>query len=140
LIEDILSRLDKVRRTGPNNWIACCPAHEDSSPSFTIGVGDTGNVIAKCFSQCSIEEIVNAVGLGWEPWYPPKPKTDFVPSVRRPFPAADVLEALSLETMVVAVTAGDIATGAHVSEKDLARMWIAFDRIQEGRRLANGDR
>lgn len=140
MIEDILPRLEKVRRTGPNNWIACCPAHEDRSPSMTIMQSDTGKVVVRCFAECSFEEIVGAVGLGLEPWFPPKQKDDFSPAIRRPFPAADVLEALSFETMVVAVTAADIASGAHVSEADLARMWIAFDRIQEGRRLANGPR
>lgn len=140
MIEDILSRLDKVRRTGANNWIACCPAHDDSSPSLTIHAADDGRILIKCFPGCSFEEIVGAVGLGWEPWFPPKPKSDFVPAVRRPFPAADVLEALSFECIVIAVHAGQLATGKALTEKDKARMWLAFNRIEEARRLALGDR
>src|SRR5688572_5957837 len=109
MIEDILPRLEKVRRTGNNNWLACCPAHDDRNPSMTIRAADDGRILVKCFSGCAFEEIVGAVGLGWEPWFPPKPQTDFVPAIKRPFPAADVLEALWFESIVVAVTAGDIA-------------------------------
>lgn len=140
MIEDILSKLDKVRRTGANNWLACCPAHEDRSPSMTIHAADDGRILVKCHAECSFQEIVGAVGLGWEPWFPPKPKTDFVPAVRRPFPAADVLEALSAELMVVMVTASDMHAKRVVSGRDLTRLVIAYDRIEEGRRLALGNR
>lgn len=140
MIDDILPRLEKVRRTGPANWLACCPAHDDSSPSMTIHAADDGRILVKCHAGCGFEEIKDAVGLGWEPWFPPKPLSDFKPAVKRPFPAADVLEALWFETMVVAVTAGDIAQKVEISEKDRARMWIAFERINEGRDLALGQR
>ena len=140
MIEDILSRLEKVRKTGSNNWLACCPSHEDKSPSMTIHAADDGRILVKCFAGCGFEEIVGAVGLGWDPWFPPKPQSDFVPAVKRPFPAADVLEALWFETLVVAVTAGDIASGKEITKDDRARMWCALDRINEGRELALGKR
>jgi hypothetical protein len=140
VIEDILSRLQKVRKTGANNWLACCPAHEDTSPSMTIHAADDGRILVKCFAECSFEEIVGAVGLGWEPWFPPKPKSDFVPAVRRPFPAGDVLEALWFETLVAVVSAGDLAAGKELSEREKARLWVAFDRINSGRDLVHGGR
>lgn len=140
MIEDILAKLEKVRRTGPNNWIACCPAHEDNSPSMTIRAENDGRILVHCHSGCRFEEIKDAVGLGWDAWFPPKPQTDFVPAVRRPFPAADVLEALSFECIVIAVSAGQLANGEGLTEKDKARMWLAFDRFEEARRLALGDR
>lgn len=139
MIEDILSRLEKVRKTGAHNWIACCPAHEDRSPSMTIRAEHDGRILVKCFSGCEFEEIVNAVGLGWEPWFPPKPPTeDRVRAVRRPYPAADVLEALSFECIVVAVHAADLASGVELSDLHKARLWLAFERIEQGRQLANG--
>lgn len=140
MIENILAVLDKVKRTGPNNWMACCPAHDDSNPSMTLHAADDGRILVKCFAQCSFEEIVGAVGLGWEPWFPPKPKTDFVPAVKRPFPAADVMEALWFETLVAVVSAGDLAAGKELSERDKARLWVAFDRINEGREMTLGQR
>jgi len=37
-IDHIVSRLERVRRTGPDSWVACCPAHEDRHPSLSVCV------------------------------------------------------------------------------------------------------
>lgn len=139
MIEDILPRLEKVRRTGRGNWLACCPAHEDRSPSMTIHAADDGRILVRCHAGCSFEEIKDAVGMGWEPWFPPKQPDDFKPAVRRPFPAADILEALQFEAVVLAVTAGDLATHGTLTDEARERMWVAFQRFDEGRRLALGE-
>lgn len=139
MIADILPRLEKVKQTRKGNWLACCPAHDDSGPSLTIHEADDGRILVHCFAGCSFEEIKDAVGLGWEPWFPPKQPDDFKPAIKRAYPAADVLEALSFEATVVAVAAADLSAGKLTAEaKD--RMKIAFDRINEGRRLAIGER
>jgi hypothetical protein len=139
VIEDILAQLEKVKRTGKSNWMACCPAHEDRSPSMTIGEGSEGRVVVRCFAGCTIEEIVNAVGLGWEPWFPPKPiSTDFAPPIRRRFPAGDVLEALHAETMVVSVSAANLAQGVELTSADRDRLKVASYRISQAREAALG--
>jgi hypothetical protein len=51
-----------VKRTGPNNWLACCPAHEDKSPSFTLHANPDGRILANCFSGCSFPDIVRPSG------------------------------------------------------------------------------
>jgi hypothetical protein len=140
VIDEILSRLSKVKRSGKGNWLACCPAHEDKNPSMTLHAADDGRILVKCWAGCSFEEIVGAVGLGWEPWFPPKTEQDRVAAVRRPFPAGDVLEALAFEAMVVAVTAGDLATHGELTQEAKDRMWVAFGRITEARELALGER
>lgn len=137
MIADILSRLEKVRQTGSGTWIACCPAHSDRSPSFTLRECDDGRILAHCFGGCSIEEVVNAVGLGWDAWFPPKP-VEFAQPVKRAFPAADVLEALSFEATVLEVAAGATSRGEELSDEDRARVSLAADRIREGRRYAIG--
>jgi hypothetical protein len=40
-----------------------CPAHDDRSPSLTIGIGDDGRVLLTCHTGCSLGEIVEALGL-----------------------------------------------------------------------------
>ena len=32
--DTLLSRLDKVKLTGPDKWVARCPAHDDRGPSL----------------------------------------------------------------------------------------------------------
>jgi RecA-family ATPase len=55
----IASKLTKARRTSAG-WIACCPAHEDSSPSLSISDGNKGPVF-KCHAGCSQESVLNAI-------------------------------------------------------------------------------
>jgi hypothetical protein len=140
VIDDILPRLEKVKRTGKGNWLACCPAHEDRSPSLTIREEPDGRILVKCFAECAFEDIVNAVGLGWEPWFPPKQPEDFKPAVKRPFPAGDVLEALAAESLLVAVAACNLGNGFDLTNGDKERLILAMNRIDEGRRLALGVR
>lgn len=138
MIADILPRLEKVKRTGPGNWIACCPAHDDRSPSLTLHEAADGRVLCRCWSGCGFAEIVAAVGMGWEPWFPPKSAQDALPPIRRPFPAGDVLEALANEAMVVSVAAANVAHGVSLTSEDMNRVWEANCRIQAGREVALG--
>lgn len=137
-VEDIISRLEKVRRTRAHNWIAACPAHQDKSPSLTLHAADDGRILVRCWAGCSFEEIVSGVGLGYEPWFPPKQADDFKKAVRKPYPAADVLEAIAGEAMVVAVTIAGIANGTKLTPEDYLRMLTAAGRIAEARRIALG--
>lgn len=138
MIDDILPRLDKVKRTGKGNWLACCPAHQDKNPSMTMHQADDGRVLVRCWAGCSFEEIVNGVGLGWEPWFPPKQNDDFKPPVRRPFPARDVLEATAFEAGIVAIAASNLANGVELTEEDRKRLHLCASRIWQARDLALG--
>jgi len=63
VVERILERLDKVRRNGRNRWVACCPVHNDKTPSMTIK--DAGDkVLMYCFG-CGSKgpEIARALDL-----------------------------------------------------------------------------
>lgn len=57
--EAIASRLTRSKRSGAG-WVACCPAHEDSTPSLSINDGEKGPVF-KCHAGCSQESVVNAI-------------------------------------------------------------------------------
>lgn len=61
-MEQILSRLDKVRQHG-DQYVACCPVHGDKNPSMRIkDVGD--KILMYCFScQARGPEIIKALGL-----------------------------------------------------------------------------
>lgn len=99
--DTILQHLEKVRRTGPGSWVACCRAHDDKSPSLTIRETGDGRVLVHCFGGCSVEEVLAAVGLTFADLFPPR-ETHHSKPERRPFPAADVLRAIGFESIVVA--------------------------------------
>jgi len=61
-LEKVLARLKGVRASRCG-WTACCPAHGDRVPSLSIGLGEHGQVLLKCFAGCSVACIVQAMGL-----------------------------------------------------------------------------
>ena len=58
---DILSRLDKVRKCG-TGYIACCPAHDDKHPSLSIKKVD-GKILMYCHAGCEIDKICTALDI-----------------------------------------------------------------------------
>jgi hypothetical protein len=134
-----LSRCEKVRATGNGTWIACCPSHEDKNPSMTVRELDDQRVLVHCFAGCSVEEILGAVGLEFDALFPDdQPKSDYTPAMRRPFPAADVLAALSNELGIIAIIAGDMESKREVSDADIARLRLSRTRIETGMQQALG--
>src|SRR5262249_38664108 len=57
-----LARLRNVSPSG-NGYTACCPAHDDKSPSLSVARGRDGRILVKCFAGCSAERVVSALGL-----------------------------------------------------------------------------
>jgi putative DNA primase/helicase len=61
--------LDRLRGLGiepavsGNGYSVCCPAHEDRSPSLTIGIGDDGRVLVHCKAGCSFDAVLAALRL-----------------------------------------------------------------------------
>jgi hypothetical protein len=135
--ENFLSRLSKVKKTGNGRWLACCPAHQDRSPSMSVKEESDQRVLIHCFAGCSPSDILDAVGMTFEELFPEKLMEHGKP-IRKPFPAADVLEALSTETWIVSMTADRLANDQDITVGDWQRLRLASKRIQAGRDLANG--
>lgn len=49
-----------------------CPAHEDNSPSLSVGEGEDGRLLLNCHADCPIERIVEAVDLRVADLFPAK--------------------------------------------------------------------
>lgn len=65
-VEDFLSRLRGVKKSG-SNWVACCPCRDDDdNPSLSIGQGRDGKVLATCHrgaGACDFADIMKAAGV-----------------------------------------------------------------------------
>jgi hypothetical protein len=70
-LNHFLARLQKVRKSGPKGWIACCPAHDDQNPSLGVSLGQKGKILVHCHAGCSAEEVVQALGLNITDLFPP---------------------------------------------------------------------
>lgn len=127
--EQLLSRLESVKRTGPGRWIARCPSHDDRRPSLSVRELDDGRVLVKCWAQCSAQEVVAAAGLKMEDLFPPREIQHGRPE-RRPFPAADILRALAFEALVVASAGAAMLSGEPLGAIDRERLILAVSRIR----------
>ena len=126
-VDNLLSRLDKVRQSGPDSWMACCPAHEDKSASLSIRHADDKTLI-HCFAGCSVHEVVGAVGMEINDLFPPRER--YGKPERRPFPAMDALRGIAFEALVVSAAASALLAGHPFTQVDRERLSIAAARIQ----------
>ena len=69
-LDNVLSCLDKVKAAGANKWKACCPAHDDKSPSLAVTEASDGTVLLKCWVGCKAQDIVSAIGLELRDLFP----------------------------------------------------------------------
>lgn len=134
--QTFLSRCNRVRKTGPDRWIACCPAHEDSNPSMNVkDVG--GKLLVICRAGCSTEEILEAVQLPWSVLFEEKPFA-YQRAVQKAFPTADILEALAHEALIVCIIAADVKRKKEIKPEEWERLALAYQRIDAARRMSLG--
>jgi hypothetical protein len=130
-VDNLLQHLEKCKSTGPEKWMAACPAHEDRSASLSIRELDDGRILLHCFAGCSIHEVVAAVGLELSDLFPRRDDAvQFKKGERRMFPAADVLRAIAGEAQLVYLCAQAVHKGDVLTEADLARLLLAASHIQ----------
>ena len=130
--DKVLSHLTRVKRTAPGKWSACCPAHEDRSPSLAVRELDDGRVLVHCFGGCSVESVLGAIGLDMTDLFPERvaaPGTGTAPQRLR-LPASQAIEILERETMIVAVVGGDMVRKKDITEPDHRRLIQAVSRVQ----------
>jgi hypothetical protein len=69
-IQEILGRLRKPKQIHDSTYQACCPAHDDNSPSMTITQAPDGKILFHCFTGCETYDILAAIGLRWGDLFP----------------------------------------------------------------------
>ena len=75
LVRSIVAKLDKAKEIRPNTWQACCPAHDDKSPSFRLTLTDDGQVLMHCFAGCTPDEICSSLGVSMSSLFPDSDRT-----------------------------------------------------------------
>lgn len=61
-INELILKLNGVKKRHQNAFMARCPAHDDRSLSLSIKQ-ENGKILLKCFSGCNLSEILDALGL-----------------------------------------------------------------------------
>ncbi len=124
-IELLLSRLERVRGNRNGSWSACCPAHDDRSPSLSITTGDDGRVLVHCFAGCGAADVVESVGLELSSLFPDT--HDWKGQRRRRVDYKALVTLLQHEITVLIIAAQKVRAGEVLSEDDQATL----DRVQK---------
>jgi len=132
-IDTLLPRLEKLRDRGGGQYLACCPAHKDDSPSLSIRECDDGRILLKCFAGCPVHDIVAAVGLEVSDLFPDNGDHKPIPRSQRGLPRSQ-LESVAREVAIVALAADDVAAGQTISTEDAERVALAAQRVREAAR------
>ncbi len=136
--DTLLSQLSRIKRTGVNRWLALCPAHSDKRPSLAIRELDDERVLIHCFAGCSVEEVLDAVGLEFDALFPERAIGDHMPRERRPFNSSDVLAALNFEINVASIILDRMVNDKDITAGDWLRFKTAADRIRSAKELVDG--
>jgi hypothetical protein len=88
-----------------------------------------------CFGGCAVDEVLGAIGLDMNDLFDDGPvhRGD---QVKPAFYATDLLRIISVESLIVAISAIDMANGKPLRPDDLERLKLAAERILEATRHA----
>ena len=136
-LPQFLSTLDKVRKHG-KDYMACCPAHPDKSPSLTIAEREDGRILVYCFAGCSAEEVVNAVGMELKDLMPANIGYHKKSPDPRPFNPYDVLAAVRDDFTVCLVMAKDMQSGKVLTSDESLLLAKIIGRTSMAIQLAGG--
>ena len=149
-IDDLLSRLDivsvidsrvKLKKTG-KNWLACCPFHEEKTPSFSVseakqfyycfGCGASGHALRFVLDYeggefpAVVEKLAKSVGMAkWTSQQ--NTRRSSIPAVRR----RKLEEIMANERYLLKFTRASIQSGVVATEYDKERARKAAARIKK---------
>ncbi len=116
-IETLLSRLGRAKETGSSRWVACCPSHDDRTPSLSIKQLECGKILIHCFAGCGAFDVLDSINLSMsdlctDDWKPTKP----------PRWAA-------LDATIVIIARDNISRGIKLNDADMQRYKKAVRRL-----------
>ncbi len=126
-LDNLLNRLDKIRKTGSSSWVACCPAHDDKNPSLSIKEIDDGRILIHCFAGCDTQSILRSIDMSMSDLFP-KPLGD-LKRLKKPFNASEILVAIGYEASIVANSASKVLNEGGLNFVEKERLSLAVSRI-----------
>ena len=125
----ILERLERVKQTSADQWVAACPAHDDRSPSLSIRETPDGKVLLHDFGGCDVGDVLTAIGLELSDLFPEKLQDHRAKPSQPRWDFRALLRMLGSEMTVVFIAANDLAAGRSLKPEDMARLDSAAQRI-----------
>lgn len=126
--DDLLSRLVKVRKGQSGQWTACCPAHNDRTPSLRITQRADGKISLHCFAGCHINDICEAIGIRVNDLYPntSREQHEVLPERKR----RNLRKALFDAQLYVEIARADLAKGRNITPFEAEKVLKANECIE----------
>lgn len=131
----LLDRLDHVKATAPDKWLARCPAHEDRSPSLSVRELDGGRLLLHDFGGCQTSDVLAALGLAMSDLFEKPLGQHFAPTHSR-IPARDLVAMLDHEITVAVLILNDVVQRRAVNESQVQRLILTAARVGKARDVA----
>lgn len=119
-LEKVLKRLDKVKQTAADKWKACCPAHDDRSPSLAIKELADGRVLIHCWAGCETRSVLAAIDLELRDLFPGDKQPRRGPS----------RAAIRHEQFIYRIGLDTLKRGEQLNEADRQRFELARERLE----------
>ena len=120
MLSEILQRLDKVKQHG-EQYYACCPVHDDKSPSMGVTEKD-GKVLIHCFScGATGQEVVQALGLPVSALFRDKKRGD-IPN--------QLIEKAWEDVWYIEIFENEKRKGARITYNEWKRYRLAKERVK----------
>jgi DNA primase len=110
--------------------MACCPAHDDKSPSLLITESPDGKKGIHCFAGCGGADVMVAIGLSLEDLYPEPISRDYskgLPDWKK----NELKKELSGHRLLVEIAKTDAKKGLIPCQSDQLAIRNAMARIPE---------
>ena len=120
MLSDILQRLDKVKQHG-DQYYACCPVHDDKSPSMGITEKE-GKVLIHCFScGATGQEVMEAIGLPVSTLFRHKKRGD-IPN--------EMIEKAKEDVWYIEIFENEKRKGTRITYNEWKRYRLAKERVK----------
>ena len=120
MLSDILQRLDKVKQHG-DQYYACCPVHDDKSPSMGITEKE-GKVLIHCFScGATGPEVMEAIGLPVSTLFRHKKRGD-IPN--------EMIEKAKEDVWYIEIFENEKRKGTRITYNEWKRYRLAKERVK----------
>jgi len=135
IVDKFLHLLDKVKSTGDDSWIACCPCHDDKTPSMSIKetLNDSGEpcLLMHCFScHATGVDVAEALGFKATDLFAEKLNYDHTKKQKRKyFPAKTVFKCLARDALFVEICAREMQKGFTLNELTIDMLFDSRKRI-----------
>jgi hypothetical protein len=127
MLNDILDRLEKVKRLSHGKYTACCPVHGDKNPSMSIKEEKDGKILCYCFA-CGAKgvDVVGAIGLPVSVLFSEESKSPDRSSWRK----QKLLEEKASDELFLRIYTAWEEAGKVISWADQKRYKVAVNRLE----------